>query len=133
MVCLARCQGNPDCAWYTFDGLLNQCILTSSCEDLETESCQNCISGQFQCSIPGNNKQFSIIGISLCLQSFHEYASYISIQIATSFCLVEATHTQHKEQVTGFSTGTRWANQTNGCSCQILPQIWALDTALGER
>ena len=53
MSCLYQCQANPECEWYTFDRLLNNCIQFSTCPELDIPACDTCLSGQWQCPLPG--------------------------------------------------------------------------------
>ena len=42
------CQRNPDCQWFTFDGLESTCTLLSDCPTLDT-SCTECQTGESDC------------------------------------------------------------------------------------
>ena len=48
--CLEQCQSDPDCKWFTYFPEGKTCHLFASCDSLDEEICQDCISGQAECS-----------------------------------------------------------------------------------
>ena len=50
--CLATCQADPECQWFTFATSLSLCLTFKDCQVLDDEFCPDCLSGQRGCD-PG--------------------------------------------------------------------------------
>jgi hypothetical protein len=46
--CLAFCQTNMDCQWYSYFPETDYCVLTEECATLD-QSCADCTAGQKEC------------------------------------------------------------------------------------
>ncbi len=54
--CLKLCQEDKDCEYFTQFDLENVCYGFASCEDLSTDTCELCYSGNTSC--PGRHELF---------------------------------------------------------------------------
>jgi len=63
--CLKKCESSEGldkdgdghresyCTWVSYDPDTNMCRLLNGCPDIEEESCDNCVSANVRCSLPG--------------------------------------------------------------------------------
>ena len=45
--CLSTCSDTPDCTWFSSDENSGFCGLFATCDDISTEDCAECISGEY--------------------------------------------------------------------------------------
>jgi hypothetical protein len=57
--CLAFCQSEAECQWYSFFGDDGNCLLTTDCPVVD-ESCSDCVYGQKECSGNVSNGKFRL-------------------------------------------------------------------------
>ena len=50
--CLSACKNTAGCGWFSFDGSVNDCLMTENCLDL-VETCAECVNGQVNCTLDG--------------------------------------------------------------------------------
>ncbi len=48
--CLIECKTNSDCKWYSFNPTFLLCKLFSECNELTSDNCKGCVSGEARCA-----------------------------------------------------------------------------------
>ena len=63
--CLEDCKEFPGCQWYSFNqGLETTCELLDECNELSTEDCDHCESGQVNCDLTQDFSKLSFFSES---------------------------------------------------------------------
>jgi len=56
--CQQKCQNNVDCLWFTFDNSNLECLLYSSCTEINESICSSCVSSYKDCKARGKTFYF---------------------------------------------------------------------------
>ena len=49
--CLSVCSNVRDCTWFSSNGENGFCGLFETCEEVSTENCSQCVSGEYNCEV----------------------------------------------------------------------------------